>query len=210
MRLKLTLFVTLLCMVHLTYAQQDWAIRTNAGIASKAQFADGYYFSFDIGIPITRYLQIAPTFSFASIHPGDYMENSFTSDNDLISYGMLSPNDPRRDDRAQEILGSVSLLVLINPLKLFKDRDSRHELWIGTGYGYKSYIQARSYYRNEGQDMERKSFYTKANNGFAPYNLKLMYNYAFHEKLFGGLVIGMDGYDGEVVTNTGLQFGVRF
>lgn len=209
MRLKQILIVILLCMFHLSHAQQDWAIRTNAGIASKAQFADGYYFSFDVGIPITRYLQIAPTFSFASINANKFISNSFTIDKGAIMFEEPLVG-PGRGYESQDLVGSVSVLVLLNPLKLFHEHESKHEIWVGTGYGYKSYTQVRSSYEIGDQGQNRRSYNTKANSAWSPYTLKLMYNYAFHENLFGGLVIGMDGYDGEAVTNTGLQFGVRF
>lgn len=209
MQLKPIIFALALLTGQSAYAQLDWAIRANSGIATKAQLADGYYFSFDVGIPITRYLQIAPTFSFSSISSGRFFYNSWDSATGFPSTS-IPAEIPSSAGENQDLVGSVSLLVLLNPFKIFSDQTSKHELLIGTGYGYKSYTQANTNYRVDGQNVALSSFRTKANSGFEPYFFKLMYNYAFRENIFGGIVAGMDGYDGDAVTNTGLQFGVRF
>ncbi|MGB3589063.1 MAG: hypothetical protein WBA23_21125 [Tunicatimonas sp.] len=186
----------------------DWSIRVNTGGTAKANLADGYYFSFDVGIPLKRCLQIAPTFSFSSVGSGNFFSNSWNRSGILST--SIPGEAPHNNAYDQDILGSVSILLLLNPLTLFNDQSSRHELLVGTGYGYKSYIQARTKYQVDGQNVETSSFSTKSNSGFEPYYFKLMYNYYFQENLFVGIVAGMDGYDGDAMTNIGLQFGVRF
>ena len=58
--------------------QEKWSLRTNAGVASGSSIIDGYYFSFDIGIPIIKSLEISPTFSNASMLPNTFVYNSWT------------------------------------------------------------------------------------------------------------------------------------
>jgi hypothetical protein len=56
------LIVSGLCFCTFSYAQQQWSIRASAGTGFDRKAFEGHYFAFDLGIPVTHYLDIAPTF----------------------------------------------------------------------------------------------------------------------------------------------------
>ena len=209
--LLITLFVTI---PFTTAFSQDWSLRANAGVTANAHFADGYYFSFDVGIPINHFIQVAPTFSFASVGTTGFTWNSISVyDDGTKSLGTGTPvGGPERTRENKDLMGSINLLVLINPFNMISGNREKikHEFLIGGGYGYKTYVQTNTLYSIDGQDYELISTGTKTNSGFEPYFFKMMYNYNITEDLLSGIVVGIDGYDGEGTFNAGLQFGVRF
>jgi hypothetical protein len=189
--------------------QNKWSLRTNAGIASGSSIVDGYYFSFDIGIPLTKYLEIAPTFSNATMLPNTFIYNDWNLSTG-ISYG-VNIGGPRQEQEYGENLSSTSLLLLFKPFDLMKNEKlEKHELIIGTGISYNSYTMISSRYEISGNDYELTDFSVKSNRDFEPYYLKLNYNYLFKENLFLGFVAGFNGFDGEAEFLAGFQFGIKF
>ncbi|PWJ33675.1 hypothetical protein [Sediminitomix flava] len=181
-------------------AQSDWSLRTNAGslIGEK-----GYYFSFDIGIPIVKGLELAPTFMSSSRISQDFLYANW-SESDLF-YSV-----PEKEEEGQEItknVSSLSLLLLLKPLDWLSNwKSKKHEILLGGGVSYSRYTMLSSRYN--GEDLV--SLGGKVNSGIEPYYFKVAYNYLFTESLFGGLVFSSNGYDGDAVTMLGLQFGVKF
>jgi len=211
--LKRIQFIFLITNLLITYplnAQKDFSIRANAGIASGVKFVDGYYFSFDIGIPIIKSLEIAPTFSCASMIPNTFMYNSWHETYGQPTYG-VPIEGPRQEQEYGDMLSSLSILILFKPFDLIKnDRFAKHELLIGAGYGYKSYTMVSSQYDLDNGDYELVGFSYKSNHGFEPYYGKIGYNFLYKANQFFGVSIGIDGYDGEAELLAGLQFGVKF
>ena len=99
--------------------QQKWSLRSNAGIASGSNIVDGYYFSFDIGIPLMKSLEISPTFSNASMLPNTFIYNGWNT-NTGASYG-VETGGPRQEQEYGENLSSISLLLLFKPFDLMKN-----------------------------------------------------------------------------------------
>jgi hypothetical protein len=207
---KIFLVLTSILLTFNTVSgQKKWSIRTNAGIASGKNIIDGYYFSFDFGIPLMKSLEISPTFSNASMLPNTFIYNAWDFSTGT-SFG-VETEGPRQEQEYGENLSSISLLLLFKPFELMNSEKLRqHELIIGTGISYNSYTMISSRYYVDENDYELTNFSVKSNRGFEPYYLKLNYNYLFRENLFFGFVAGLNGFDGEAELLGGLQFGIKF
>lgn len=93
------------------------SIRTNAGIAGSSELLDGYYYSFDIGIPLSRYFEISPTFTGASMTPKTFASFHWQSNIGDISYG--GPlNGPIKENIHGDIYNSIGLVLYFKLLKL--------------------------------------------------------------------------------------------
>lgn len=210
MKKKLTVLAILLIAFVNLYSQNKWSLRTNAGIASGTQTVDGYYFSFDIGIPLFRSIELSPTFSHASMVPKQ--SNYYSWDNIYgLSPKSFSTEDSRNEHEFAESLSSISLLVFFKPLVLFyNEKLKKHELAIGTGISYNSYIIMKEAFQLTDNDYELVRLNIQSGKKTEPYYCKFYYNYLFKENLFFGLTAGINGYSGETEILTGLQFGVKF
>lgn len=203
------MLISMILAFNTLNGQQKWSLRTNAGIASGSSIVDGYYFSFDIGIPLIKSLEISPTFSNASMLPNTFIYNYWNLTTGP-SYG-VETGGPRQEQEYGENLSSISLLILFKPFELMKNEKLRkHELIIGTGISYNSYTMISSQYDINMSDYELTKFSVKSNRDFEPYYMKLNYNYLLKENLFLGFVAGFNGFDGEAELLAGLQFGIKF
>jgi len=74
-----SIFVLTLLLLSVTNvnAQEKWSIRDGLGTASGITAVDGIYYSFDIGIPLTKSLEISPVFNFFSTLPIKRLDNSW-------------------------------------------------------------------------------------------------------------------------------------
>lgn len=209
MEKKIVLIIVMALALSSANGQNKWSLRTNAGIASGSSLVDGYYFSFDLGIPLTKYLEIAPTFSNAMMLPNTFIYNDWNLSMG-VTYG-VETGGPRQEQEYGENLSSISLLLLFKPFDLLKNEKLRkHELIIGTGISYNSYTMISSRYEINENNYVVTGFSVKSNSDFEPYYLKLNYNYFFKENLFLGFVAGFNGFDGEAELLSGFQFGIKF
>lgn len=203
------LFILLGFLPFHSNAQHPWAMRTSLGTASGINAVDGYYFSFDIGIPIMKSIELAPTFNFFSTIPSNHIDNSW---NKNFSGAMNSFEGSQ--DKLQysgDVMGSMNLLLLFKPFALFDNPGlAKHELAFGAGVGLKSYATIRSSYENRGTDFQLQEFGAESNLSIEPYFGKVFYNYHFNDKFFAGAVASLDGFDGEAVALFGLQLGMNF
>lgn len=203
-KLAFTILSFLICTA--TFSQSKWSLRTNGGYAYG--YTEGYYFSFDFGIPIIKSIELAPTFTYSSRLPNTVISDMWMQSNG--NYG-LSSSEPNSTAESGESSSSISLLLFFKPFDLFKGKKfEKHELLLGTGLSYCSYIKFGSGYRLNGTIYEPTAISTRSNREFAPYYGKIQYNYLFKENLFAGIVMGLNGFDGEAEILTGLQFGVKF
>ncbi len=190
--------------------QNRWSLRANGGIASGVKFVDGYYFSFDIGIPIARSLEISPAFTYASMVSLNYMSASWTEDFNQPDYG-VPDNGPKREKEYSDNLSSISILVIFKPFELFNNpKLEKHEVFLGTGVSYNSYTEVWARYRIEGSGYDLTGFGMMSNSTIEPYYCKIGYNYLFKKNLLLGFVAALNGYDGEAEALLGIQFGVKF
>lgn len=190
-------------------AQNQWAVRTSFGTASDISAVDGYYFSFDIGIPLFRSLEIAPTFNFFSTIPTNHIDNSWNRDfpGSLNSFEGVQ----EKQHYSGDVMGSINLILLFKPLTLFNSpKLDKHELAFGAGIGLKSYATVRSTYEKIGSEYQLREFGSESNLSIEPYFGKVFYNYHFTDKFFAGVTASLDGFDGEAVALFGIQLGMNF
>ncbi len=210
MKKKLIVIIVLILSESVVTGQNKWSLRTNAGIASGNDVIDGYYFSFDIGIPLLKALEIAPTFSNASMLPErtisyiwDKTYNSFTNNN--------PEEKPNSERESAKNLSSLSLLLNFKPFELMKsEKLKNHEFILGAGISYNSYTIIKEAFQKNGNDYELSWVSVYSGKKVEPYYCKLSYNYLFKENLFVGSVAGINGFDSEAELLVGLQFGVKF
>jgi len=189
------------------YSQNNWSVRTNGGYASSSN-SNGYYFSFDIGIPIIKSIELAPTFTYSSRLPNNKINDAWLQSNG--NYGLTS-GDQNSTIENGENSGSISLLAIFKPFDLIKsDRLKRHELMVGAGYSWCSYTKFFNQYTINGNQFEPVGIQISSVRRFEPYYFKLGYNYLFRENLLSGIVISANGFDGASEVLVGLQFGVKF
>ncbi len=209
MKSKLMLLILVgLCSFNAN-AQNSWAVRASFGTASEIDAVDGYYFSFDVGIPLFKAIELSPTFSFFSTIPPNNIENSWNRNFPDV----LDSFEGRQNKEyySGDVMGSVSLLLLLKPLALFNNpKLEKHELAFGAGIGLKNYTISRSIYERIGDDYQLVEFGSESNMSIEPYYGKIFYNYHFSSKFFAGVVAGLDGFDAEAVMLLGVQVGIRF
>ena len=170
------MLLSILFAFNAANAQQQWSLRTNAGIASGSGIVDGYYFSFDLGFPLIKSLDISPAFSNASMLPNKFIYNEWNTTTGVSS--VVETHVPKKEQEYGENLSSISLLLLFKPFELMKKENLRkHELLIGSGISYNSYTMISSRYDIIGDDYTITNFSAKSNRSFEPYYLKLNYNY---------------------------------
>ena len=190
-------------------AQNAFVLRSSIGVTHHINAFDGYYFGFDLGIPLLKGIQLAPTFTHTTIGPIAFIETGYSKHTEGITFG--TPVDyETKDYEQQDVISSISLLLLFNPLDIFLSEKSNHEIWLGGCIGYKSYVQ---YSLVQDPDYHRGPiflFNTKLASTFEPFYFKFMYNYSFASRLLAGISLAFDGYDGETFFASGLNFGVRF
>ncbi len=191
-------------------AQQKWSLSSNAGIASGTEAVDGYYFSFNFGIPLFKAIELSPTFSNASMLPKQSIYRDWN-----ITDGLTPKPVPiegyGNEHESIESLSSLSLLLLFKPFELIRtDKLKQHELIFGTGISHNSYIIIKEAFQKTGNLYELNRLSLQSNRKVEPYYFKLCYNYLFAENLFLGITGGIIGYSGEAELLAGLQFGVKF
>ena len=206
---RLIFLITIsILFINSTLAQNKWNIRSNAGIASAARLVDGYYFSFDIGIPLSRSLELTPTFTSVSMLPNSYIDNSW-DEVAGVSY-VVDADGPSLEKEYGDNLSSISLLIQFDPFALMQsEKLKKHELILGTGISYNSYTMISSRFDIQDGAYELINFSVKSNRNFELYYFKLSYNYLFKENLFLGGVLGLLGFDNEAILLAGVQFGVK-
>jgi len=211
MKTRFCILLVGLFMMNSLFGQKTWDIRTNLGVTSGSNTIDGYYFSFDIGIPIFKAFQLAPTFTYADMLPNTYFDYSWNYAYPAIPDFGYPTGGPRQEQEYGENLGSVALLILFKPFDLFNNKTLRkHELLIGAGYSFKSYTMVSTRYEITAEDVELLGFSTKSNKSFEPYYGKLSYNYMLNNNLIIGFAASIIGFDGEGELFAGAQFGVKF
>ena len=199
---------TTICLSNLR-AQDNFSLRVNAGVTGASTSIGGYYFSFDFGIPLLKAIELSPTFTAAKIIPETHIYNSWGNGTG-VSYG-VPLEGPKTEFENGSMFTSISLLVLFKPFELIDNEElARHQLIIGAGYGYKSYVQIASGYEISGGQYDVTRFSYKSSNGFEPYYAKVGYNYKIKSNLLAGIVTGLEAYDGEPELLLGIQFGVQF
>ena len=137
----------------LSAQQKRWSIRSNGGFSSGGsaeghRWVEGYYFSFDVGVPLFRGFEIAPTFTYATMLPNINMDMKWLEAEEKPSI-IISESNPRKTREFGENLSSVSILLLFKPFDYIKnEKFKRHQIILGGGYSYTSYTMVRAEFVN--------------------------------------------------------------
>ena len=211
----IVLGIALVC--SLSAQQKRWSIRSNAGLSSGGsaeghKWFEGYYFSFDVGVPLFKGFEIVPTFTYATMLPNYKMDIKWLEAEDapIIDVQGNKPRDNKTSEFGEN-LSSVSLLLFFKPFDYIKnEKFKRHQVILGGGYSYTSYTMVRTEFQNS-YNTNLKMFGFESRRAFQPYYGKVGYNYLIK----GYIIIGATGSligikKDEAQFLLGFQFGVRF
>jgi hypothetical protein len=199
------------------FAQQKrWSMRANGGLSSGGaaighRWLEGYYFSFDIGIPIVKGFELAPTFGYASMVPRYGIHAVWKdAESSFVSDGTKPPNEKRLTTLAEN-MSSISLLLHVKPFDFINNEIfKKHQIIIGGGISYVSYMGTRIDYKNT-YGASSNIFENETSRSFRPFYGKVAYNYVLKDYILIGAVGSLQGIKKEEAQlMIGVQFGVRF
>ena len=213
MNKKILIVVLGLAMASSNFAQlKNWSIRANAGLSSGGsaeghRWLEGYYFSYDVGIPLFKGFEVAPTFGYASMLPGIHINNEWTlPDGEKILGG-----NSKKKSHYGENMGFISILLHVKPFDYIKnEKFARHQILFGGGISYVSYTMVRAEYRAKDTKVTDIMAY-ESKRSFQPYYGKVAYNYILKNDMMIGAVGSWQGIKKkEAQFLLGFQFGIRF
>jgi len=168
------------------------SINSSIGIAGFNNPINGYYFSFDIAFPISKSIEIAPTFSYYSNITFKSGEFYYRSVDQLLRQKEIN-------DNSGEQVGTAELFIYFKPLVLFHKKT---DLKLGAGFGIGNHT--KSFYRTDTNDNITAGSEYGLNTSYAA---RVIYNYHIHNYYFG-IVMGIDAYMSGSNSLMGLQFGI--
>ena len=204
--MKKFFLITLFYLVGLSvFAQDRYSLTIAGGTTYRVHLADGYFYSFNLGVPIGKFIEIAPTFSYANtLTPTMASFGWNLQDNGETIFLFRVPESGAVSESVYgDILGSATIMLFFKP---FAGQLSNYELALGAGIGLKNYQSVSFRYKND----YIRLFDIKTAVGFEPVWFKAYFNRKLSERTFLGVNICIDGYDGDAMMNLGAQFGVRF
>ena len=204
---KFLLSLSIVFICSISFAQGKYSLTVGGGTTFRIRPADGYYYSFNLGIPLGKYFEIAPTFTNATAVTPTFASFHWNYPNNDYLYG-YPYEGPKKESIGGDQLSSMSVLILFKP---FGGNEKRmYDLGIGAGIGFKQY-QSTSWRFNSSESVEYLTLFDiKSNAAIAPYWAKIYLNRKINENTFAGLTLNIDGYDGEGIMFFGAQFGVHF
>jgi len=181
-------------------AQDSLYVRVNTGFAGYFTPVDGYYFSFDLGIPVVKGIEIAPTFTFETnqnFKEIDFYLNNWENTQDIENEKKINSG---------QISGLVELYVFVKPLTYIKNKKiTQTDFGIGVGYGFTFYSKNNYFFEENGNLISVKN---QSGRGKS-FSAKTYYNYHI-KNYFIGLVFGINSfYFDDPISTFGLQFGVK-
>jgi len=182
-------------------------VSVSTGVFSQYKVIDGYYFSFDVAFPLSKSIAISPTFTYFSSNPNKLIWiNQYNGTTEINTFPNKVPNGEHG------LMGSaIDVLFLFKPLNWFENVDlKKHELIIGTGFGYKSYTSVDATFHNQNNTIIVDKFIHKSEGYFAPHYIKMNYNRHLSKNTLIGAVFSINSIDGEGILLTGIQLSVNF
>jgi hypothetical protein len=211
MKYVLTIILGAFFSANNVIAQNNYYLRANVGTTSLVSPIGGYYFSFDVGIPIVNGFEITPTFTSGTSLPNSYFENTWTNDSISPITTRVRVGGPKQEIEKGTSFSAFSILVNFRPFDLSeKNKNKRHELLMGGGFSYLSYAFVRVEYEIKGNNYEMISMTASSKRGIDLYIFKLSYSYFLKENLMLGGTASLFGIDGEAAILLGFQTGVKF
>jgi len=200
--MKNKLFLLLLFIPNVFYAQ-DISISTSVGFAGYGNPVDGYYFSFDVGVPIIKGIEVSPNFSFVSNLKNKRIKYYWNS----IDGEQYIENSEKKA-YSNDMAGLFELDLIIKPLAYFKNKKiSSIDFGMGVGYGFSVY--SNNYYNYRYINATNKFIGVISENGVRQsMSVRLYYNYHIKKYYIGISAGAHDFIEGEGVSTIGLQFGI--
>lgn len=194
--MKKLLIILLLFVSYNCISQENISIRVNSGFVSEYENVDGVYFSFDIGIPIIKSLELAPTFSY-------YMVSSNINEHTYLDDFSVLPRENLNGFQYNDTSGIFDLILIFKPLELFSISNPKHDIGFGAGLiGIGYFTQLRSRIDDNGVTVAF-SYYQGTHINY--FHGKVFYSYHFTDNLFAGVIAGVNASD---LPYFGFQFGI--
>ncbi|MCL2072888.1 MAG: hypothetical protein FWH18_03125 [Marinilabiliaceae bacterium] len=214
MKKRIFLMIFALTFTGVIYSQQkNWSIRANSGLSSGGsaeghRWFEGYYFSYDVGVPLFKGFEIAPTFGYASMLPATHIYNEWTLPDKEET---INGENSKKKSQYGENMGFISLLLHIKPFDYIKnEKFNRHQIILGGGISYVSYTMVRAEYRSKDTKVTDIMAY-ESKRSFQPYYGKVGYNFFLKNDTMIGMVGSWQGIKKkEAQFLLGFQFGIRF
>ena len=184
---------------ELLLAQNPVTLSTYAGAAGFGSPIDGYFFSFDIEIPVVKGIGIAPTFTNCS-----NIKHREVFYNWIINEGIETSIEPN-EKISGNILSTYELYILLHPLKLIynSSKKSNKDFGLGIGYGIKSFEHHVFSFIDDEISGVQEEFGIRHN-----LSTKIYYN-QHYKKYFIGIVLGIIDLSSDANSIIGFQFGAN-
>lgn len=189
-----------------TAISQNLRLNTNVGFAGYGHPFDGYFFAFDVAIPVCKFIEIDTTFSFHSNITDGYNDYSWREGyyDDFGSWIKPSFTESTISETTSGVMaGDMMLYLNIKPFQLFK-REKLNKIDIGIGVGYGLKVFQKYYYNFE--DNTVVSIRSEAGI-LSTLGIKIFYNYHF-KNCYLGTMIGVADVLDDAPSIISLQFGV--
>ncbi len=209
------LFALGLFFCTLSYGQHKWSIHASAGTGFDRKAFEGHYFAFHLGIPVNRYLDVAPTFlGYTRIgEPLTGIAISAPSSDGSRSIGTsyltnAGPGSTEKINISSQTVGVAVVFKTISFLNSFKEKDSKHELSLSWGLGLTSEVSSIGYY--DFAQFNPVLFYnTQMGRKIAPNLFRISYSYDIRENVSLGANLWQQGHFRTRLL-AGLEVGVKF
>ncbi len=191
--------IIFLLIGKITFAQ-DFSIDINTGFAGFGNPFDGYYLSSSLKLPVFKGCQLSPRFMFVSNMNNNNIKYYFNKRDNVQSILFT-----KKINNVSETASLLELFIFLKPFEFFKNKKtSTIDLGIGAGYGFSIYAQ--HYYSVSNDDIMSVIIENGIRKSFS---VSMYYNYHF-KKFYLGINIGAnDFFQGEGVSNIGLQIGIN-
>lgn len=207
------LIVSGLCFCTFSYAQQQWSIRASAGTAFDRKAFEGHYFAFDLGIPVTHYLDIAPTFlGYSRVgerHTGIVVSAPSLEGNHSVGTSYLTNIGPGATEKINISSQTVGLVVVFKLLDVLRREESKHGLSISWGLGLTSEVNSVAYYDFTTGNSPLLFYSTEMGRKISPNLFRLSYSYDIRENIALGAALWQQGHYRTRLL-AGLEVGVKF
>jgi len=200
--MKNRIFV-ILFLLNINLYSQKIDISIGSGFWGGTKFIEGYYTSSQIKIPISSILYTSIMLNSGESFVPRYEALISTNNSNEIYYLANKFNTKQNAINFH----SFDLLLSVNAFKLF-NINTNNELFIGTGYGFKTYTSVRIQYSFINQQPELLTVYYRRYRDFEPYFLNVNYNFKM-KRIYLGLDLTINSIDGEGLLSYGIKIGSK-
>jgi len=209
------LFASGLFFCTLSYGQQKWSIHASAGTGFDRKAFEGHFFAFHLGIPVNRYLDVAPTFlGYSRIgepHTGIHISATSADGSQSIGTSYLTnagPGSTEKINTSSQTVGVAVVFKTISFLNSFREKESKHELSLSWGLGLTSEVNSIGYY--DFTEVNTVIFHsTQMGRKITPNLFRIAYSYDIRENVSLGATLWQQGHFRTRLL-AGLEVGIKF